>query len=189
MKTANIRNMHALLDDLSKGNRFKYAYFWGHQKPKNGSVGKECFSQWYDLPFHVNNQYYKTAEHFMMAEKARLFNDVNAEKAILKSNNPGEAKRHGRNVIGFNDEVWLKERFRIVVEGNKTKFSQNEALAEYLIATGKRVLVEASPVDKIWGIGLAVDDTNIDNPFKWKGLNLLGFALMEVRDHLINLKR
>ena len=186
MKTANIRNMPSLIDYLSKGNRTKYVYFWGHQKPKNGSIGKECFSQWYSLPFNINSQSYNTAEHFMMAEKARLFNDHNAEQAILKSSNPGEAKRHGRNVIGFSDEVWLKERFRIVVEANEAKFSQNKALAEYLISTGKRVLVEASPVDKIWGIGLAADDPNIESPYKWKGLNLLGFALMEVRERLTN---
>ena len=184
MDAQDIRDMPSLIDYLSKGKKTKYIYFWGHQKPKDGSIGKSCFSQWYDSPFYINNQFYKTAEHFMMAEKARLFNDTNAESAILKSGNPGEAKRIGRNVVGFNDEVWIKERFRIVVEANEAKFAQNNVLAESLIATGKRVLVEASPVDKVWGIGLAADDQNINSPYKWKGLNLLGFALMEVRKRL-----
>ena len=184
MTVQNIRDMPSLIEYLSRGKGTKYVYFWGHQKPKNGSIGKECFSQWYGSSFVIDKQTYNTAEHFMMAEKARLFNDLKAEQAILKSGNPGEAKRHGRNVVGFNEEVWVKERFRIVVKANVAKFSQNPALAEFLTSTGKRVLVEASPVDKVWGIGLAADDQNINSPYKWKGLNLLGFALMEVRKRL-----
>ena len=184
MEAKTIRAMPSLIDYLSKGHRAKYVFFWGHQKPKDGSVGKSCFSQWYDAPFYVENNFYKTAEHFMMAEKARLFDDFNSEKAILKSGNPGEAKRLGRNVIGFDNDTWNQKRFEIVVNANKAKFEQNPALGDFLLATGKRVLVEASPVDKIWGIGMAEDNEHLENPFKWKGLNLLGFALMEVRSQL-----
>lgn len=184
MEVKELRTMPSLIDYLSKGHRAKYVFFWGHQKTKNGSVGKSCFSQWYDAPFYVGNNCYRTAEHFMMAEKARLFDDKENELAILKSGNPGEAKRLGRNVTGFNDKVWNQERFQIVVKANLAKFEQNEALKEFLLATDKRVLVEASPVDKIWGIGMAEDNEHFENPFKWKGLNLLGFALMEVRSQL-----
>lgn len=184
MDAKTIRTMPSLIDYLSKGHRAKYVFFWGHQKSKDGSVGKSCFSQWYHSPFNVGGHIYKTAEHFMMAEKARLFNDTESEKAILKSGNPGEAKSLGRNVLGFVNDTWDQQRFDIVVRANLEKFQQNEELKEFLLSTGKRVLVEASPVDKIWGIGMAEDNEHVENPFKWKGLNLLGFALMEVRSQL-----
>ena len=121
----------------------------------------------------------------MMAEKAKLFGDSEARDKILQSKHPKQAKELGRMVLGFQDDVWTEKRSEIVVDGNRAKFLQNEDLKEFLIQTRNRILVEASPVDKIWGIGLAEDDLNIENPLKWKGLNLLGFALMEVRDELI----
>ncbi|MCL4145044.1 UNVERIFIED_CONTAM: hypothetical protein GTU68_065736 [Idotea baltica] len=121
----------------------------------------------------------------MMAEKARLFNDrINLEK-IINSKSPGQAKQYGREVLGFKEDVWLANRSKIVKKANIEKFSQNEALKDYLLSTRNRVLVEASPVDTIWGIGLAKDSEHITNPLKWRGLNLLGFALMEVRDILM----
>ena len=127
---------------------------------------------------------YSTAEHFMMAEKARLFGDKKAEAAILRASNPGEAKKLGREVIGFENSIWVDHRFSIVVEANVAKFGQNKILKEFLLGTKQRVLVEASPLDNIWGIGLSVDDQGIDNPKLWKGENLLGFALMEARSQL-----
>lgn len=186
METKNIRTLPSLIEYLSNGQRAKYVFFWGHQKKKGNDISKACFSQWYDAPFYIKDKYYKTAEHYMMAEKARLFNDELSEQAVIASSNPGAAKQLGRNVRGFNEEIWQKERFRIVVEANLAKFKQHEALNSYLLGTGNRILVEASPVDKIWGIGLAEDHEHADNPFKWKGLNLLGFALMEVRTRLEN---
>jgi len=91
----------------------------------------------------------------------------------------------GRNVIGFNQSVWEEHRSKIVVKGNYLKFNQNEDLASYLARTKNRVLVEASPVDSIWGIGLDSENEFATIPVKWRGLNLLGFALMEVRDMII----
>ncbi len=120
----------------------------------------------------------------MMAEKARLFDDRICLNRILKSNNPGEAKKLGRTVQSFQQDVWIKHRTPIVVAGNMAKFSQNEQLKEFLVNTKTRVLVEASPVDRIWGIGLGADNPDRENPWKWKGLNLLGFALMQVREQL-----
>ncbi len=183
LSAENIRNNKDLLDYLNHGKRAKYILFWGHQN-KNGQIDKTCFSQWYNASFEIDGKHYKTAEHFMMAEKARLFSDLEIRELILQSNSPGEAKRLGRNVKGFNDSIWNNKRFDIVVTANEAKFSQNEALEDYLLSTGKRVLVEASPVDKIWGIGLAEDSPSIDSPYKWRGQNLLGYALMETRQRL-----
>jgi ribA/ribD-fused uncharacterized protein len=100
---------------------------------------------------------------------------------IINASNPGEEKLLGREVNGFDDSVWVRSRFEIVVQGNRLKFEQNPDIKEFLINTGDRVLVEASPVDNIWGVGLAADNQNVENPKLWRGLNLLGFALMEVR--------
>ena len=94
------------------------------------------------------------------------------------------AKKLGRQVRNFDHARWEAARFDIVVRGNTAKFVQNEPLQSFLFGTGRRVLVEASPVDRIWGIGLAADDPRAMHPEQWRGLNLLGFALMAVRDVL-----
>ena len=120
----------------------------------------------------------------MMAKKAELFNDNEVLVKIIKANSPAEAKKLGREVKNYDDKLWLANRYEIVKQGNHHKFSQNKDLKTFLINTKDRVLVEASPVDPIWGIGMATDHKDILNPEKWRGLNLLGFALMEVRDEL-----
>lgn len=177
-----IRNNQELIDYINHGNPVKYLYFWGHQANKNNLVDKSCFSQWYSSAFKIDNILYKTAEHYMMVKKAELFSDASIIEKILAAEHPGEAKKLGRKVKGFNEELWLANRFNLVVTGNMAKFSQNKDLKKFLINTDKRVLVEASPVDKVWGIGLASDNKTISDPYKWKGLNLLGYALMEVRE-------
>ena len=103
---------------------------------------------------------------------------------IVNTKSPGEAKALGREIINFKEEVWDKVSFDIVVRGNLAKFSQNEELKAFLLATKNRVLVEASPKDRVWGIGLLADDKDAQNPYKWQGLNKLGFALMVVREKL-----
>ena len=178
-----MNNKEQLVDYVNQGNQVKYVFFWGHQKPESG-VTKTCFSQWYEAGFTVDGIHYPTAEHYMMTEKARLFGDDDAARQVLQANNPGAAKKVGRTVKNFDESLWLQHRFRIVVEANMAKFSQNSELQAFLLNTGDRVLVEASPVDKIWGIGLAADDPAAENPNLWKGLNLLGFALMTVRQRL-----
>lgn len=176
-----------LLEDLrhrfNAGEDFKYVFFWGHQASKSG-VTASCFSQWYSAPFVVDGQRYPTAEHFMMAEKAALFGDETTRAQVLEAPNPGAAKALGRQVRGFDETAWVERRFSIVVRANVAKFAQNPELGEFLRQTGSRILVEASPVDRIWGIGLAQDDEKANNPNLWRGLNLLGFALMQVRDQL-----
>ncbi|MNE30700.1 Swarming motility protein YbiA [compost metagenome] len=173
-----------LTEKFKSKEKIKYLFFWGHQPSKDGSITQSCFSQWWQSPFELNDITYKTAEHWMMAEKARLFGDSITLEKILKAKTPAEAKKMGRLVNHFNPAIWDSHKFQIVVNGNFHKFSQHEGLKSFLINTKDRVLVEASPVDNIWGIGMAADHDHIENPLKWKGENLLGYALMEVRDKL-----
>ncbi|MFG2297228.1 NADAR family protein [Streptomyces sp. NPDC048603] len=176
--------IEALIGQVSRGERVKYLPFWGHRPRPDGSLGPSCLSQWWPSPFTVGDVEYATAEHWMMAGKARLFGDAEAERAALSARTPAEAKKAGRLVRGFDNAVWERERFAIVVEGSVHKFASAPELTGYLLGTGERVLVEASPLDRIWGIGLAADDERALDPARWRGLNLLGFALMEARTRL-----
>lgn len=162
----------------------KWLHFWGHRPHPAGHLSASCLSQWWPAPFVVDGVRYATAEHWMMAHKARLFDDPEAERAALAAASPAQAKKAGRLVRGFDEEVWRHERFGIVVEGSVHKFASDPALKAFLLGTGTRVLVEASPVDRIWGIGLAADDPRAMDPDRWRGENLLGFALMEARERL-----
>ncbi len=177
-------DVESLVAAIEGGLRPKFIFFWGHEPRADGRIGSSCLSQWWPASFVVAGVRYETAEHYMMAEKARLFGDGDSLKKILAAGHPGEAKKLGRGVQGFDNQTWVKHRFEIVVRGNVAKFGQNEDLGAYLLNSRKRILVEASPVDKIWGIGLAADDVRAQNPVAWQGLNLLGFALMEVRRRL-----
>ncbi|MFE0177389.1 NADAR family protein [Streptomyces sp. NPDC059002] len=180
-KIDSVRSVEALVDAVNAGEKVKYLYFWGHTPRRDGSLGASCFSQWWPSPFTVDGVRYATAEHWMMSAKARLFDDAEADRAVLAARTPAEAKNAGRLVRDFDEAIWARERFRIVVEGSVHKFTSDPALREFLLGTGHRVLVEASPLDRVWGIGLAADDPRADDPTKWQGANLLGFALMEAR--------
>jgi ribA/ribD-fused uncharacterized protein len=173
-----------LIDRINQKERLKYIHFWGHQPSSDGTITSSCFSQWWVAEFIVNGTTYKTAEHWMMAKKAEMFGDKDIYRKIIDSKTPKEAKDLGRKISGFDEEKWKVSRFDIVVKGNYYKFSQHPQLKEFLINTNDRILVEASPVDPIWGVGLTKDSNLINNPEDWRGLNLLGFALMEVRDKL-----
>jgi len=116
-----------------------------------------------------------------MAAKARLFDDHVTAEQILTAASPGAAKDLGRRIGGFDEQLWREHRMDIVVAANTAKFSQNPDLRAYLTNTGDRVLVEASPRDRIWGIGMTADDPYASEPARWNGLNLLGFALMQTR--------
>lgn len=175
----------SLIKMAESEGRLKYLFFWGHQPSKDQNISKSCFSQWWaEHPFEYEGQFYPTAEHWMMAEKARLFKDEEVLEKILKAKTAAEAKKLGRQVRNFEQTIWKAERFEIVKKGNLLKFGQHEDLKKFLFTTASRILVEASPVDNIWGIGLAAEHSDAKYPAKWKGLNLLGFALMEVRDEL-----
>lgn len=171
-------------DWLIEQEAVKYLFFWGHQPSKDGSITASCFSQWWESEFSENGVVFKTAEHYMMVGKADLFGDAEAREAILECKTPAEAKKWGRKVRNFDPAKWDAHKYEIVKNGNILKFAQHELLKEYLLTTGDRVIVEASPLDRIWGIGLGKNHENATNPEKWRGHNLLGFALMEVRDEL-----
>lgn len=174
------------LEDLQEARRqgqgLEFLFFWGHRSGKQ--LTASCFSQWYPAAFVLGEHDYPSAEHFMMAEKARLFGDTEKLSEILATPDADRAKALGRKVAGFDPVVWQAAAYDIVVAGNLAKFSQNPPLQEFLLNTGSKVLVEASPVDAIWGIGLHRDDPRADQPEQWPGQNLLGFALMEVRARL-----
>jgi ribA/ribD-fused uncharacterized protein len=173
-----------LKEQVAKGTAVDYLFFWGHT-PKNPEViDKTCFSQWYPSPFVVENKLYHTAEHWMMAGKAKLFNDTNAFSQIMTAIKPGVVKALGRTVKNFNAVTWNEHAYQIVVEGNMHKFSQNEPMKNFLLTTGNKIIVEASPQDNIWGIGLGQDRKEAMHPDTWRGTNWLGFALMEARDKL-----
>jgi ribA/ribD-fused uncharacterized protein len=162
----------------------KYLFFWGHRPQPDGSAGPGCLSQWWPAAFTIEGREYATAEHWMMWSKAMLFGDADVAARVLEVTHPNEAKSWGRKVRGFDEERWTQSRYAIVVAGSVAKFGQNRDLGRYLLGTGDRVLVEASPLDRIWGIGLAANDPRAADPERWLGLNLLGKALMEARSIL-----
>ncbi|MEO6122549.1 MAG: NADAR family protein, partial [Ilumatobacteraceae bacterium] len=143
--------MEQLLASEAAGERVKYLPFWGHEPPADGSIGAHVLSQWFPHPFESDGVRYPTAEHFMMAAKARLFGDDERFASILNARSPGEAKKLGREVRGFVTDVWDGECVAIVRAGSIAKFGSTPEMSAYLIGTGRRVLVEASPRDLIWG--------------------------------------
>lgn len=177
-------DMQWLRDRYEKGDPLKFLFFWGHTNKYDEAVGKFCFSQWYEAPFTVEDVTYRTAEHWMMAQKALLFDNTDIFEKIIAAEKPGEVKELGRQVRNFDEMLWREKRFDIVKRGNFYKFNQHPQLRDYLLNTENRIIVEASPVDAIWGIGLAQDSPRIHDVNSWRGENLLGFALMEVRDIL-----
>lgn len=152
-----------------------FVFFWGKS---------DWASQWHKSPFTVDGLRYSCAEQWMMAEKARLFGDAKLRRAILATQDPQKQKKLGRRVRGFDATYWEEHREEIVYHGNLHKFRQNPELREALEGTGPQVLAEASPSDRIWGIGLSSADPRATNTKEWKGLNLLGLALMRVRETL-----
>ena len=129
----------------------------------------------------VDDVAYNCTEQYMMAEKARVFGDDDIRQKMLACNDPKEIKALGRQVKNFDAETWRRVSLDVVVKGNLHKFRQNPELCQFLLDTGEKILVEASPYDTIWGIGMQESEAGVDNPENWKGTNFLGFALMEVR--------
>lgn len=180
MEASRAWNMRYLLE-LGE-NRPELLLFYGHRVTK--AVTETCLSQWYPCQFEADGVTYTSAEQYMMAEKARLFGDEEIRAEILNTSDPRKCKALGRKVRNFDKAVWNKEKEHIVRKGNTKKFLQNSALRSFLLSTGDKVLVEASPTDRVWGIGLGKNNSDALDPQKWRGQNLLGFALMNVRDFL-----
>ncbi|MCS3530244.1 NADAR family protein [Chryseobacterium sp. JUb7] len=167
---------------FQKKEKLDFLFFWGHTM--KDEITKACFSQWFPFEFKEDGISYKTAEHYMMAGKAKLFNDNEILERILIAETPNQAKSLGRKVKNFDPQRWNEHKYEIVKQGNLLKFSQHEKFREFLLSTNNRILIEASPYDTIWGIGMLETDPRAEDPSQWNGENLLGFALMEVRDEL-----
>ncbi|MCE9580709.1 MAG: NADAR family protein [Deltaproteobacteria bacterium] len=143
------------------------------------------FSQWYRCRFEARGHTFSCAEQYMMHGKALLFGDAEVAAEILAAGHPRVHKALGRKVRNFDNNVWLAEREGIVLAGNRAKFTQDAALEEALLATRGTTLVEASPFDKIWGVGLAASNPRIQVRAHWRGKNLLGVILTKLREELL----
>jgi ribA/ribD-fused uncharacterized protein len=141
-------------------------------------------SQWHPSEFRVEGRTFVCAEQFMMYCKAEIFGDHETAKKILASKSAADQKSLGRQVTGFSESTWRLFREGIVFSANLAKFTQNANLGQLLISTADRTIVEASPKDTVWGVGLSEDDPRILDPSQWRGTNLLGKALMQVRSCL-----
>jgi len=148
-------------------------FFWGGP-----------FSQWTPSPFVVDDVAFNCAEQWMMWKKACLFGDARSARAILATNNPKAQKAIGRGVAGFDEAIWNTACDDIVFDGNYAKFSQSQTLRKLLLDSGDRLIVEASPFDRIWGIGLDAPTARRTPQGQWPGQNKLGKAIMRVRDAL-----
>ena len=174
------------LKETCQQNKYEYLFFWKAIPRDINVLDESCLSQQWSSPFRVNGISYNCAEQYMMAEKARLFSDIEIESSILKETDPSKIKAFGRLIKGFNEDIWNDKCYSIVKRGNLSKFTQNPNLKQFLLSTQDKVLVEASPKDLIWGIGLDKESPDSHNPLKWKGTNLLGFTLMDVREELLS---
>jgi ribA/ribD-fused uncharacterized protein len=175
-----------LIDQFDKGEYPEVILFWGHLNHNHTKQGEYMLSQWYPSPFSVNEAVYKSAGQWMMARKALIFGDRKSYKKIMDADTPDQIRFLGGSISGFDETIWSERKYEIVREGNFHKFNQNRKLRAYLMSTGNAVLAQANPFDKVWGIGLSAEAKNISDPYTWEGLNLLGFALMEIREYLRN---
>lgn len=181
-----IYNIEDLKKAYNKGEKLRFLFFWGHTPPADGHINESCLSQWWMCPFAVDGVTYSCAEQYMMAEKARMFGDREMEIKIMEARQPKEMKAYGRAVANFDKDCWDQACYEIVKRASLAKFSQNPRLWGFLKTTKKRILVEASPRDRIWGIGMGKANPDAECPVKWRGKNLLGFALTEARDQLLS---
>lgn len=152
-----------------------YIFFWDG-----------IYSQWYPADMIIDSITYTSCEQYMMQQKALLFGDKSAAKDIMNTQDPSLQKQIGRRVKKFDRDVWDEFCTSIVFKCNYAKFKQNWDLRKQLVAFSYgKIIVEASPYDKIWGIGMGENDPGIEDPANWRGMNLLGTCLMNVRTVLI----
>ncbi|MFS1019800.1 MULTISPECIES: NADAR family protein [Enterococcus] len=160
-----------------------YVFFWGHTGDGK-SLGKEVFSQWFPASFQADGRIFSTTEQWMMFQKAVLFKDNHTASLILREPDPKKIKALGRKVKNFDEKTWDKYKYAIVLKGNYLKFTQNRKLLQVLLSYEGKTFVEASPYDKVWGIGLRATDKRALTETTWQGENLLGKALTKIANDL-----
>jgi len=148
-----------------------FLFFWG-----------DWPSNWEHSPFELDGIRYNCVEQCMMASKAKLFKDSQSLTKIMAATDPKDQKRYGREVKNFSEPKWAQVRYDIVLRATVQKYKQNPELLQLLLATGTDKFVEASPTDRVWGIGMRKDDRGVENRINWRGMNLLGKAIDEARD-------
>lgn len=153
----------------------KFTFFW-----KSNYV----FSNWHPSVFTHDGITFNCSEQYMMYHKAKLFGDTEIMEKVMQTDSPKEQKALGRQVKNFIQEEWLEKCIPIMEDGLKSKFEQNPDMLKQLLDTGDSIIAEASPVDPIWGIGLAAEDPLAQDFSTWKGTNLLGQILMSVREKI-----
>lgn len=168
-----IYNVDQIKKRYDNGEKLTYSFFYGGY-----------YSQWHPSKLRINDISYCNNEQFMMAKKADYFGDVKSYNKIMSETDPSIIKAIGRKVCGFTDEKWDLIKYTVVFIANFAKFTQNEKMKNYLLNDNNDVIVEASPTDHVWGIKMGYDEKDKENPHCWKGQNLLGFAIMHVRDIL-----
>jgi hypothetical protein len=160
-----------------KNDKKSYVYFWSVNDKEYS-----CFSQWYPCKFEEDSIWFNCSEQYMMANKALLFGDNDIYDKIMKTSSPKIMKSLGKKVKNFNPKIWNKEKYDIVLCGNMLKFGYDIEMLEILRNTGNSIIAEASPYDNIWGIGMKKQKDLTEKD--WKGTNLLGKILMEVRESI-----
>ena len=157
-----------------------YAFFW---KETEGPL--RALSNWFPSPLAFEaGPSCAQLEQALMLCKAKLFGDIQATHAVVATRTPAEAKAVGRQIAGFDQEIWDRVKFPLMVRLLVAKFSQAPLLGALLHLTHPALLAEASPHDLIWGIGLSKARAEVVSPESWPGLNLLGKALMRARSLL-----
>lgn len=164
-----------------RGETMEKLFFWGHTE-HGSNVTRACLSNFYPCKFEFNGKTFNFSEQCFMYQKAILFNDFEIAKQVLNETDVRKIKALGRKVKGFNNNLWDKHKEDFMYNACYAKFSQDNKLKDFLLNTGNSEIVEASPVDNIWGIGFSSDKA-MENVDKW-GQNLLGKVLMEVREEL-----
>ncbi len=178
-----------LCEETAGGARRDLCLFYRPGSSPDGSMTGGCLSQWWRGEFRLDVLRFCCMEQLMMEQKAELFGDDEIRQQILECQDPARIRTLGRKVRNFDQEVWDRFKYSIVLNGNWCKFSQNPGLRDFLLSTGESILAEASPSDAVWGIRLSADSPDARDPRKWRGRNLLGSALMEVRDELRRVTR
>lgn len=160
--------------NFTKGvNGQDYVFFWAGP-----------YSNWHFQPFTHDGTQYNCSEQYMMVMKARVFDDAESEKLIMESGSPGEQKAYGRKVKGFDSALWSEHCVDIMVPALVSKFTSTPRLQQLILSSGDATMVEASPYDQIWGVGLGVNDRRILDEAQWRGKNLLGICLMKARNEI-----